>query len=193
MGKGNYKEKAIIVDEVVFDHYIAKTGKHIIHKAHSKLSHRILVKLGLRHNSITNSGTGGLYDVVSWVSGIASPAAAYTYIGIGTGTSADASTDTKMGTGVILVNVTPTRTNSGGSLGDQIQWTHVFSHANDSGLTGSSAINEVAIENVSTVATTGRMLLHISGGTNYGAVDNCNWDNGDTLTITITCKFEQGA
>lgn len=191
MGRGLYKERAPIVDHVVIDHYNGLTGKHTIHTCNQSLKHRILKFFHLAHNSMTNSGTGGLSDVVNLVTGLAAPTA-YTFIGIGTGTTGDASTDTKMQTGVKLVTVTPTVTSSSGSLKDQANWTHVFSNAND-GLTGTSAINEVAIENIVTVATTGHMLMHIAGGTNYGAVDNCIWDNGDTLSITIVIKFEQGA
>jgi len=189
---GNYKSKLGITDEVVIEHYNGKTGKITKHKCNSRLWHRFLVKLGLATNCITNYGTGGIFDIVSLVSGIAAPSP-YVDIGIGTGTSNDAATDTKMQTGIILVAVTPTRTNSTGSLGDQIQWTHVFSHANDAGLTGTNAINEVAIENVTNVTTAGKMLLHIAGSTNYGPVDSCNWDQGDTLTIIISCKFQQSS
>ena len=207
---GNYREFAKVADEVVFEHYDGKTGIRTRHNAHgcwiekiypdgkvkrhfyfAGFVHKILVELGLATNSMTDNGTGGIYDIVSLVTGIAAPTA-YTYIGIGTGTAADASTDTKMtGGSAYSTSVTPTRTNSSGSLGDQAQWTHVFSSANDSSLSGTWAVQEVAIQNAASNAT-GHMLLHIAGS-NYGAsADNCIWGNGDTLTITITCKFEQG-
>lgn len=192
MGRGTYKERVPIVDHVEIVHTDGLTGKVTRHTCNTSLKHRILKFFHLAHNSMTNSGTGGIADIVSLVTGLAAPSA-YVDIGIGTGTTGDAASDTKMETGVILVAVTPTITSSTGSLKDQANWTHVFSHANDAGLTGTSAINEVAIENVTNVATTGKMLMHIAGGTNYGAVDNCIWDNGDTLSITIVIKFEQGA
>ena len=188
---GSYNERALVLDHVEIIHYNGLTGKITKHTCNSGLLHKLLVKLHLAHNSMTNYGTGGIADIVSLVTGLAAPAA-YVDIGIGTSTTADSAADTKMGTGVILVAVTPTITSSAGSLKDQANWTHVFSHANDAGLTGTSAINEVAIENVTIVATTGKLLLHIAGATNYGAVDNCIWDNGDTLTVTIVCQFKQG-
>jgi hypothetical protein len=192
MGKGIYKERQPIVDYVEIVHTDGLTGKVTSHRCNMGLKHRILKFFHLAHNCMTNSGTGGIADIVSLITGLAAPAA-YVDIGIGTSTTGDASTDTKMGAGVILVAVTPTVTSSSGALKDQANWTHVFSYANDSGLTGTSAINEVAIENVTNVATTGHMLMHIAGATNYGAVDNCIWDNDDTLSITIVIKFEQGA
>ena len=189
---GNYRERAVAIDHVEIIHVNGLTGKVTKHTCNSKLLHKLLVKLHLAHNSMTNSGTGGLADVVNLITGLAAPSP-YVDIGIGTGTTGDASTDTKMQTGVILVAVTPTVTSSGGSLHDQAQWVHTFSKANDAALTGfASAVNEIAIENVTNVATTGKMLIHIAGGTNYGAVDNCIWDNGDTLTVTVVLQLKQG-
>jgi hypothetical protein len=186
-----FKQRARMVDEVIIDHYNAKTGKHTIHKCNSGKLHRLLVKLHLDHNCIISSGAGGCADVAQWISGLSAPTA-YTYVGIGTGTTQDAATDTKMQTGKKLTSVTPTITNSSGSLQDVVNWTHIFSNANDS-LTGTDAINEVAIENVSNVATEGKILVHIAGSSHYGSADSCNWTQGDTLSITITLKIEQGA
>jgi hypothetical protein len=203
-------DKCIILDKVLIEHKNGLTGVITRRYAHScwetkiypngkvKRSfnyhgfiHQIALRLHLTHNSMTNYGTGGIYDVVSLVSGIAAPAA-YTYIGIGTGTANDSSSDTAMtGSSTYSKTVTPTRANSSGSLGDEIQWTHVFSQANDSSLTGTWNVQEVAIQNAASNAT-GHMLLHIAGSNYAASSDQCIWGNGDTLTITITCKFEQG-
>lgn len=115
----------------------------------------------------------------------------YIYIGIGTETSVDTQTDTSVSNTafVLLRPVIPTISNNT-FTGDIITWTHVFSQANDASLTGTTAVKEVGI---TTAAASYRILVHISG-TNYAAsADSCVWDNGDTLTITITCKSEQGA
>lgn len=187
-----HKEKGVLVDKIVIEHKNGKTGKITRHVCNSSLKHRILKFLHLAHNCIIISGTGGATDIANLITGLAAPAA-YIYIGIGTGTTGDASTDTKMQTGVLLRSVTPTITNSSGSLQDICNWTHVFSKANDASLTGfTSAVNEVAIENISTVATAGHILIHVAGGTNYGSPDSCNWDGNDTLTITITLQIKQG-
>jgi hypothetical protein len=133
---------------------------------------------------MTNYGTGGIYDLVSFVTGIASPST-YLYIGIGTGTTAATASDTQMsGSSTYSKSVTPTRANSTGSLGDEAVWTHVFSQANDSSLTDTWAVDEVAIQNAASNAA-GHMLTHIAGSSQYGAADNCIWGNGDTLSITI--------
>lgn len=181
-----------IVDKCVIEHR-DKDGKLIRrHECNSGLWHRFLVKLGLAHNCMINYGTGGIYDIVSLVSGLAAPTL-YTWLGIGDGTAADTASDTDMtGTNKYRVgSITPSRANSSAALGDELVWTHTFSHANDGTLTGTWAINEVAIFNAA--SGTGHILLHLAGGTDYGPVDSCNWTAGDTLAVTITLKFEQGA
>lgn len=193
----NLKDGLGMIDTIEIIHTNGKTGKVTKHTYGTGFWFKLAVKLHLKkHAVIINYGTGGIKDVMSWISGLASPTA-YTYLGIGTGTSAATSTDTEMtGTSTYRANVVPTYASTSDSYDDEIQWTHTFSHANDSYLTGTWAVNEVCIGNVANAGdaeTAGHMLVHIAGSGQYGAADNCIWGNGDTLQITVTLKGEQGS
>ena len=173
----------IMLDECIIEHR-DRNGKLIKrHTCNSSLWHKFLVKLGLSHNSIT---AVAFADISGWVSGLIAPTA-YTFVCIGTGTTQDAVGDTVMQILTKATAVVPTRINIA-QTNDTIQWTHIFSFANDA-LTGISAVNEVGI---TSAATAYHLLLHIAGATNYGPVDSCNWDAGDTLSITIKCQIKQG-
>lgn len=190
---GNYKDGLGMIDTIEIIHTNGKTGKVTKHTYGTGKLFKLLVKLHLKkHAVIINYGTGGAKDVASLISGLAAPAA-YTYIGIGTGTVAATAADTQMtGGSTYSKTVTPTYASTSDTYDDEIQWTHVFSHANDGTLTGTWAVNEVAIQNAASNAA-GHMLVHLAGSGQYGAVDNCIWDNADTLQITVTLKVEQGA
>jgi hypothetical protein len=159
-----------------------KNGKIIRkHKLNSSLKHRFLVKLGLAHNSITQYGMAECARLVTGTGGIG-----FGFVAIGTGILADTVFDSMMGNEkkrkvVAATRVTTTYTN------DTSQWVATFSSTD--GLTGTDAIDEVGILNAATV---GILYLHISGATNYGAADSCNWTNGDTLTLTVKCQQKQG-
>jgi hypothetical protein len=178
-----WKQKLEILDEVIIEHR-DRYGRLIKrHKCNSGLVHKILKKLGLAHNSIT---AVGFADIVQLITGLSAPDP-YTFLAIGNGTTADNVADTVIEVETAFNDVTPTcftttKTN------DSAQWTHVFSAANDS-LSGADAINEVGITSAN---TSYNLLIHIAGSVNYGAVDNCNWDAGDTLSVTINCQIKQG-
>lgn len=180
-------QRALMVDQVVVEHR-DKNGVLIKrHVCNSGLIHKLLVKLKLAHNSLNAQG---IADMAQWIGGLSSPTA-YAYLGIGTETSVDTQTDVYNSNEAIVLMRSVTPTVSTGSLtNDTLTWTHVFSHANDASLTGTTAVREVA---VGTAASTWRTLIHISGSNYAAAADSCNWDNGDTLTITVTCKCEQGS
>jgi hypothetical protein len=187
MGK-IFNTKGMIIDEVVIVHTDGKTGKVTRHVCNRGFLHRVLRFLHLAHDSIT---AVGMADIAQWIGGLSSPNA-FVDVGIGTGTTGDAVGDTQLQTSVLIRAVTPTAITVD-QTNDTLQWAHVFSKANDASLTGfSSAVNEVGVF-AGTVNGTSHMLLHIAGSTNYGAVDNCNWDNNDTLSITIKCQVKQGA
>jgi hypothetical protein len=115
--------------------------------------------------------------------------AIFNAIGIGTGTTNAAATDTQLQTsvainqsGVTLSLVQTTVAN------DTLQAVHVFSAANDSGCSGASSITEVGFFNGVTNGTS-IMCLHQV----FSPADYCNWANGDTESITIQLKCEQGS
>lgn len=180
--------KSAIIDEVIVEHRDGKGNLIRRHKLNTGFKHWLFKKLGLTHNSMC---LAGIQDIAQWIGGLSAPTA-YAFVGIGEGTTQDATADTVMQsvTHGLIRAVTPT-TVTVTLTNDSMQWAHVFSKANDASLTGfTSAINEVG---VTSAATSYHLLLHIAGATNYGAADSCNWDAGDTLSITIKCKVEQGA
>lgn len=178
--------KFYIKDTIVVDHYCAATGKHHIHTCNSGLLHRFLVKIGRAHNSLNAQG---IADIAQWIGGLSSPTL-YGYLGIGTETSVDTQTDTYNSNeaSVLMIAITPTVSTTT-LTNDTLTWTHVFSHANDASLSGTSNIQEVI---VGTAAATWRTLIHVSGSNYQVSPDVCNWNANDTLTITVICQVEQG-
>jgi hypothetical protein len=176
------KKKLDIIDTVIVTHR-KKNGEIIRqHTLNTGRLHRILVRLHLAHNSITKYGMAEVSGLILGTTGTA-----FTYVAIGTGTTADSVNSQTLGTEkkrktASLSRVSTDQTN------DTAEWVATFSSADS--LTGTDSIDETGILNAS---STGILLLHIAGTTNYGAADSCNWDQGDTLQITIKCQVKQGA
>lgn len=154
--------------------------------------HRMLCKLGLRHNSMVQNGLAACAALIGNVSGAP---AAFQYIGIGTGTTAASSTDvwlqsaTSVQSASSITRVTTTFAN------DTLQLVYTFgSGAGGGSLTGTASISEVIAANGS--GTT----AYTASGTNicmlrqvYSPVDVCNFTQGDTIQITIKVQCKQGA
>lgn len=180
------REGMMLVDSI---HIVHRDGQGNIIKEwdiNNTLFRRMLVKLGLKHNSMTTVGFEATASRLFLDSGDSGGFAKFLDIGIGTGTNAATSNDTQLQTSVKIVAVTPTlATNS--STNDTLQLVHTFSAANDS-LSGTSAIDEIGVFN-GTVNGTSKMLLRQQ----YTPADNCNWTAGDTLAVTVKVVIKQGA
>lgn len=107
----------------------------------------------------------------------------FDYVGIGTGTTGAQATDTALETEVKRKAGTGTRITTTVS-NDTAQLVAVFSSAD--GLSGTDNITEYGMLNA---VSAGDLLLHEVDGTPKA----CNWDGGDTLTVTITVQCKQGA
>ena len=185
------KSAVYVVDKIRITHR-DKNGKIIRDRwLNQGLWHRFLVKLGLAHNTMTNVGFMAMASRIGYQgTGItATNIAIFNAVGIGQGTTAASASDTQLQSslainqsGVTLSLVTTTQTN------DTLQAVHVFSAANDSGLSGSSNVTEVGFFNGVTNGTS-IMCLHQV----FSPADYCNWANGDTESITIQLKCEQGS
>lgn len=148
------------------------------------LWHRLLVKMGLAHNSITATGMAAIADLID---GISAPAS-FTTLAIGTGITNDAVANTALQTEKKRKTCTPTRVTTT-QTNDTCQWSTTFSVSDTTPTNDSTdAIDEVGIEN----GTPGTLLLHIAGS-NYGTADTCNWSTGDTYTLTIKLQIKQGS
>ena len=165
------------------------TGKVISDRIiNSGFWQKLLCRLGLKHNCITNIG---MAQAAAWMlKDIDADHVTYPncdWLGIGTGTTAAAATDTQLevqksrlaGVGT---RETTTVTN------DTAQLVVTFSQANDTGLTGTDAITEVGMFWASGAGTDVMLLRQV-----YSPADNCNWDSGDTLQITVKVQVKQGA
>lgn len=140
---------------------------------------KLLSKLGLRHNSVTKYGfaeVAGL--IVSDVGGTD-----FDYIAIGTGNTAASVNDSELDTEIKRKVSTGTRIEVD-YPNDTAQWVATFSSADN--LSGNSAVCEIGILNAD---SSGTLLLRQV----YTPVDNCNWDLGDTLQITVKCQIKQGS
>ena len=165
------------------------TGKVISDRIiNSGFWQKLLCKLGLKHNCITNIG---MAQAAAWMlKDIDADHVTYAncdWLGIGTGTVAADPTDTGLGLqksrlAGVGTRETTTVTN------DTAQIVVTFSKANDAGLTGTSAITEVGMFWHASTAS-GVMLLRQV----YSPADNCNWDSGDTLQVTVKVQVKQGA
>lgn len=154
------------------------------HFLNSGLWHRLLVKLGLAHNSLT---AGAFAAVADLIDGLSAPSS-FTTLAIGIGTTGDTVDDTALQTEKKRKTCTPTRVTTT-KTNDTCQWSVVFSSADTTPTNDASdTIQEVGVEN----GSPGTLLLHIAGSTNYGTADPCNWTGGDTYTLTIKLQIKQG-
>lgn len=149
--------------------------------------YKLMCKLGLRHNSMTNIGFA---QMAAWcLKDIDADHITYLncdWIGIGTGVTAADPTDHDMevaqgvrqaGTGTRITNVITNNT---------AQLVADFSQAIDTTLTGTDAITEVGMFWKATDDNT--MIMR-----QVFAAESLDWDAGDTLQMTIKIQMKQGA
>lgn len=175
------KDKIGVVDEYELIHR-NKEGKVLSRKAYPKdygIIHRLLVKLGLRHNTMTAVG----FAHTAYLLGDKTNASAsYGYLAIGTNNTSATVDDTTLGTEVkrksaTFTRLTTTKTN------DTAQWTATFSSAD--GLSGQQTIYEVGVFNADTA---GDMLTRI-----VYAGDAMDWSAGDSLEVRVKVQIKQGS
>ncbi|MGB9856100.1 MAG: hypothetical protein ACPLKS_06120 [Caldisericum exile] len=173
-------EKMGMAEELTVIHR-DKDGRILSKRVYPKdygLIHNLLVKLGLRHNTMTATG----FAHTAYLLGDKDNASAsYGYIAIGTNNTAATVDDTALGTEVVRKTAVFTRLTTV-KANDTAQWTATFSSADN--LTGTMTIYEVGVFNDSTA---GDMLTRI-----VYAGDNMNWDAGDTLEIRVKVQIKQG-
>lgn len=171
--------------EIILRNKYGKIKSH--HFGHRSKFHQFLCKLGLRHNSFTGGGFASVAGLI--VADVGDTA--YDYIAIGVGTTAANVDDDTTYTheledevkrkAAVGTRVQTTKAN------DTCQWVATFSAAAD-GLSGTDAITELGINN-DIDAGDGTLLLRIV----YSPADSCNWDQGDTLQVTVKFQMKQGA
>jgi len=153
-------------------------SKKVFPKDYS-LIHKLLVKLGLRHNTMTAVGFAHTAHLLGDKD---NAAASYGYVAIGTNNTPASVDDTALYGEVkrktaAFTRLTTTKTN------DTAQWTATFS--SDDGLSGTQTIYEVGVFNAS---SGGNMLTRIV----YGG-DSMNWDAGDSLEVRVKVQVKQGS
>lgn len=159
------------------------------HTINDGIFHRLLCKLGIRHNSMTNIGFAQVAAFL--LADIDVDHSVYTncnWLSIGIGVVAADPTDTDLGTpkGIRQAAV-GTRVTTGGITNNTAQLVASFSHAIDATLTGVDAITEVG------------MFWHVSAASSmllrqvYSPSDNCDWDQGDSMQVTVKVQVKQGA
>lgn len=166
------------VETIVRDRYGNIKSRHVYPKDKGLL-HKILVKLGLRHNSITSAGMASIAGLILTDVGDV----AYDYVAIGSDNTTPSVSDTALGNEIkrkagIGTRVTTTYTN------DTAKLVATFSSAD--GLSGNSTIWEVGMFNQSTGGT---MLFRQV----FSSADNLNWDAGDTYEVTLKVQVKQGS
>jgi hypothetical protein len=173
------KEKFKIVDSIevcVRDKVGNIKSKHMIN---SGFLNRLLCRLGVKHNSVTKLGMQEVAKLILTDVG----GTAFDYIGIGEGTTAatvnDATLESEVKRKAAVGSLNTTT-----QINDTAKWVVTFSSADS--LSGNDAITEIGILNA---ASNGVLLLRQV----YSPADNCNWDAGDTLEVTVKCQIKQGS
>jgi hypothetical protein len=175
------KENFKLVDTVevcIKDRYGNIKSKRIVNNG---FWHRLLCKLGLKHNSILAVGMAEVAALICY--GVAGTQ--FRYIAIGDDdTEVDIENDTGCGNEITRVEATGSRLQTDYD-NDTAQWTVTID--NDGGnLTGTDNICEVIVVNASSEGTA--LLRQV-----YSPADTLNWDNGDTLTVTVKVQIKQGS
>ena len=138
--------------------------------------------LHLTHNSMTNTGFAELANLA----GNVSTPTAFTVIGIGTNSSPAAGpTNTQLGTSVKLKAATVSRIQTT-VTNDTLKLIATFSNALDA-LTGTSAIVEIGMFNGTTNGVSIMALRQV-----YTPADSVNFDQGDSITVTVLMQEKQG-
>jgi hypothetical protein len=152
------------------------------HWLNESLVRKILIKLRLRHNSMTNTGFAELANLA----GNVSTPTAFTDIGIGTNSSPAAGpTNTQLGTSIKIKVATVSRIMTT-VTNDTLKLIATFSNALDA-LTGTSAIVEIGMFNGTINGTSIMALRQV-----YTPADSVNFDQGDSITVTILMQEKQG-
>jgi hypothetical protein len=182
------QEKFKLLDEIRVVHR-NKDGKILSDRTiNNGFWNRLLCKLGIKHNCITSGGMA----VVAGLLLLDVGGTAFDFIAIGTGTTAAA-----VGDDATYNHSCQNEQSRLAAVGTRIQTTYAndtaqlvitFSQAADAGLTGIDAITEVIMVNNVTPGS-GVMLLRQV----YTPADNCNWDAGDTLQVTVKVQVKQGS
>ena len=170
-----------VVDSVETIHY-RKDGTIVSRQItnNTKL-HRLLVKLHLSHNTVTISGFASTVKFL----GNLTPPSAFTYIGIGTGATPAAVGDTQLQT-PLKIKAASMSAQTTLNAGDTLQAVATFSSADT--LSGTAVnVSEVVLAN-GTVNGVSLILLHQV----YTPVDVMNFDQGDTLQVTVKVQAKQG-
>jgi hypothetical protein len=146
-------------------------------------THDLLVALKIWHNTMSEYGFAAEAGLV----GNTGSVVAMNSIGIGTGTSPSAVGDSQLQTPLVIANAVVSRVNTA-YTNDTLQLIYTFSHANNPSLTGTAvAVTEVGVFN-GTINGTSIILLHQV----YSPSDVMNWDQGDTLQVTVKVQYKQG-
>lgn len=186
-----YKQKMMFIDSISIVHK-NKDGKVLSSRTiNNSPFHRLLCKLGLRHNSMTINGLVGCAGLI----GNTTPPASMNYVGIGTGTVAASSTDVWLGSATTCQSASSISKVTTAVANDTLQLIYTFGSTGGGGsLTGTSSVSEVIAASGS--GTTGSS----ASGTHtaflrqvYSPVDVCQWTQGDTLQVTIKLQCKQGA
>ena len=178
-------QSTILVDTVETIHFdknhniISRNGVPV--KQNNGLVHRFLMWLHLAHNTMTVQGFASTVKFL----GNLSPPAAFTYIGIGTGTTPSAVGDTQLQTPLVIKAAAMT-VQTTTQVGDTLQAVATFSSGD--GLSGTAvAVTEVVLAN-GTINGTALILMHQV----YSPSDTMNWNQGDSLQVTIKVQEKQG-
>jgi len=172
--------KMVVVDSVetvVRDKYGNIKSRHVYPDDYGLL-HKLLVKLGLKHNSIVSAGMAAVAGLILTDVG----GTAFDYVAFGSNNTAVTVNDTALGTEIKRKAGTGTRVTTT-YANDTAQLTASFSSAD--GLTGTSTVWECGMFNASTGGT---MLFRQV----YSAADTLNWDAGDTYQLTLKVQVKQG-
>ena len=181
------KEKFNIVESIEVTHRNAE-GKILSKRViNSSFFDRLLTRLGLKHNSITNIGFA---QVAAWIlKDIDADHSVFfncDWLGIGTGTTAADPTDTQLEIEQSRLTSVGTRVQTT-VANDTAQSVVTFSQANDAGLTGTDVITEIG----QFWASSGNNVMLLRQV--YSPGDTCNWDAGDTLQVTVKVQVKQGS
>jgi hypothetical protein len=139
--------------------------------------------LRLTHNSMTNTG----FAVLAGLAGNVNSQVAFTCVGIGTNSSPAAGpTNTQLGTSIKIKAATVSTVTTYGITNNTLQLVAVFSNALD-GLTGTDSFVEVGMFNGTINGTSIMGLRQV-----YTPADSVNFDQGDSITVTILMQEKQG-
>lgn len=164
------------------DGTIVKPKNTMKSRLHNSI-HALMVFLKLWHNTMTSVGFAAEAGLVANLGSIT----AFGSIGIGIGATPSDVTDTQLESPLQIATASVSRVNKI-YTNDTIQLVFVFSKAEDASLTGTAVnVSEVGVFN-GNINGTSLMLLHQV----YTPTNVMNWDEGDTLQVTVLVQMKQG-